>query len=126
MAVRSRPTINAIVAALVIVCGLSYRYSVAIFGINTDAAVYMWHGGASVLIIGLCYLATTKTGKANRAYLKALYPVLVAHFISDVFMRGNMSVLDHIATLTAAVIIAITLYKQWNSRKITKQRGNYY
>lgn len=91
--------------------GVAHRYSPYIFGKNTDAALYAWHCGLSLCIIALCYVAINPPPKRFRGYLKALYPILVAHLASDVFNRGDLSVLDHIATGFALLIIIRTSIK---------------
>ena len=110
MAMRHRIEVFAIIIALVV--GIAHRYSEVIFGQNTHAALYGWHCGASVCVIALCYLAINPPSKRLRRYLTALYPILIAHLASDVFNRGDLSILDDAATGIAVLIITRTYIKQ--------------
>jgi len=108
------------VLVLTLICGMTYRYGELFRSVDIDIALYWWHIGASVTALGLCYLSIQKTSAEIRSYLKALYPILIAHIISDVLMRGNLSALDHASTLIAAVIITKTTIN--HGRRNTKQQ----
>ena len=112
MAVRHR-RIGGVAVIVAVTLGVIHRYFEVVFGENTNAALYGWHCGLSLCVIALCYLAINPPTKRLRGYLRALYPVTIAHLASDVFNRGDLSVLDHIAVgISILIIIRTFIYSK--------------